>query len=93
VPRSGEQTAAAHGRLEAARLAYGAGDVARGDRELSIAVRLDPQLAEAGLSILEPTLGAQPPAPRLLLYGDLLRATGHADEANAAYDRASRAAY
>jgi hypothetical protein len=91
--RSGEQTAAAHGRLEAARLAYGAGDLARGDRELGIAVRLDPQLAEAGMAILEPTLGEEPGATRLLLYGDLLRATGHGDEASAVYDRAARAAY
>jgi hypothetical protein len=91
APRSGEQTAAAHGRLEAARQAYGAGDVARGDRELSIAVRLDAQLAEAGMVMLEPTLGDEPSAARLLLYGDLLRATGHGDEADAAYDRAAQA--
>jgi hypothetical protein len=66
-----------------------AGNLARGDSELSIAVRLDPSLAADGVAILEPTLGGQPAAERLLLYGDLLRAAGREVEANEAYDRAA----
>ena len=37
----------------------------------------------------EPTLGGQPAAERLLLYGDLLRAAGREVEAAEAYDRAA----
>jgi hypothetical protein len=85
-----ERTAAAHARLEAARLAYGAGDNERGDRELMVAVRLDPRIALEGVGLVEPTLGDQAPTERLLLYGDLLRAAGRGPEASAVYDRAAR---
>lgn len=89
-PEPGDARAAAgRARLEEARVSYVGGDVARGDGELSIAVRLDPGLAADGVAILEPTLGGQPAAERLLLYGDLLRAAGRAIEANEAYDRAA----
>jgi predicted negative regulator of RcsB-dependent stress response len=80
---------AARSRLEEARVAFVAGDLARGDAEMSIAVRLDPGLAADGVEILEPTLGRQPAAERLLLYGDLLRAAGRRVEADQAYDRAA----
>ena len=83
------RTAAARGRLEEARVAYVAGDLARGDSEMSIAVRLDRALAGDGVAILEPTLGGQPAPERLLLYGDLLRAAGRRVEADQAYDRAA----
>jgi hypothetical protein len=85
-----ERTAAAHARLEAARLAYGAADLDRGDRELMVALRLDPRVALEGLALLEPTLDREAPAERLLLYGDLLRAAGRGPEASAVYDRAAR---
>ncbi len=49
--------AAARARLEEARVAYVAGDLSRGDGEMSLAVRLDPALAADGVAILEPTLG------------------------------------
>jgi len=39
---------------------------------------------------MEPTLEAEPPADRLLLYGDLLRAAGREADAVAAFDRAAR---
>ena len=81
--------AAARGRLEEARVAYVVGDLGRGDAEMSIAVRLDRALAGDGVAILEPTLGGQPAAERLLLYGDLLRAAGRRVEADQAYDRAA----
>lgn len=81
--------AAARGRLEESRVAYVAGEMARGDAEMSIAVRLDPGLAADGVGIIEPTLGGQPPQERLLLYGDLLRAAGRRAEADQAYDRAA----
>jgi hypothetical protein len=84
-----ERIAAGRARMEEARVAYVAGDLARGDAEMSIAVRLDPALAADGVAILEPTLGGQPPAERLLLYGDLLRAAGREVEATDAYDRAA----
>ena len=84
-----ERVAAARGRLEEARVAYVAGEAERGDAEMSIAVRLDPALAADGVAILEPTLGRQPAAERLLLYGDLLRAAGRELEANDAFDRAA----
>jgi hypothetical protein len=84
-----ERVAAARGRLEEARVAYVAGDLERGDAEMSIALRLDPALAGDGVTIMEPTLGGQPGADRLLLYGDLLRAAGRELEANQAYDRAA----
>ena len=71
------------------QIAYVAGDVARGDGQMSIAVRLDPGLAADGVGILEPTLGRKPAAERLLLYGDLLRAAGREVEAHEAYDRAA----
>jgi hypothetical protein len=83
------RTAAARVRLEEARVAYVAGDLARGDAEMSIAVRLDQGLAGDGVAIMEPTLGGQPGSDRLLLYGDLLRAAGRRVEADRAYDRAA----
>nr|MBA2633930.1 hypothetical protein [Chloroflexota bacterium] len=83
------RTAAARVRLEEARVAYVAGDLARGDGEMSIAVRLDPELARDGVAIMEPTLGGQPNQERLLLYGDLLRAGGRRVEAERAFDRAA----
>ncbi len=85
----GERVAAARGRLEEARVAYVAGDLERGDAEMSIALRLDGALAADGVAIMEPTLGGQPGADRLLLYGDLLRAAGRELEAHHAYDRAA----
>ncbi|HEX2883300.1 MAG TPA: hypothetical protein VHQ42_01885 [Candidatus Limnocylindria bacterium] len=84
-----ERLVAARGRLEEARVAYVAGDLERGDAEMSIALRLDPALAADGVTIMEPTLGGQPAPDRLLLYGDLLRAAGRELEANQAYDRAA----
>jgi hypothetical protein len=87
-PTAGERLSSAQERLEAARDAYRARDLQRGDRELAIAVRLDPSLAGDGLAILEPALGRRPSAERLLLYGDLLRGVGRGAEAAAAYDRA-----
>jgi predicted RNA polymerase sigma factor len=47
-------------------------------------------LAPDGVAIIEPTLGRQPAAERLLLYGDLLRAAGREAEATKAYDRAAK---
>jgi len=91
TPPSPERTAAAHARLEAARLAYNAGRDDEGDRELGLALRLDPRVAAEGVALAEPTLGPQPPPDRLLLYGDLLRAAGRSQEASEAYDRAARA--
>jgi hypothetical protein len=88
-PADDERTAAGRLRLEGARVAYIAGDLERGDGEMSIAVRLDPGLASDGVGILEPTLGRQPAPERLLLYGDLLRAAGREVEANEAYDLAA----
>ena len=88
-PDGDARTAAARGRLEEARVAYVAGDLGRGDAEMSIAVRLDRALAGDGVAILEPTLSGQPAAERLLLYGDLLRAAGRRVEADQAYDRAA----
>jgi hypothetical protein len=83
------RTAAARVRLEEARVAYVAGDLDRGDAEMSIAIRLEQALAADGVAIMEPTLGGQPGADRLLLYGDLLRAAGRRVEADRAYDRAA----
>lgn len=88
---SPERTAAAHARLEAARLAFGAGNPAEGDRELGLALRLDPRIGPEGVALVEPTLGPQPAADRLLLYGDLLRAADRPADAAEAYDRAARA--
>ncbi|HEX2193728.1 MAG TPA: hypothetical protein VHK63_02055 [Candidatus Limnocylindria bacterium] len=88
---SPERTAAAHARLEAARLAYGAGNEYEGDRELSLGLRLDPRIAVEGVALVEATLGRQPGPDRLLLYGDLLRAADRPAEAAEAYDRAARA--
>ena len=88
-PDGDARTAAARGRLEEARVAYVAGDLGRGDAEMSLAVRLDRALAGDGVAILEPTLGGQPAPERLLLYGDLLRAAGRRVEADQAYDRAA----
>jgi len=85
------RTAAAHARLEAARQAYVANDVERGDRELMLALRLDSRIAPEGIALFEPTLDDQSATERLLLYGDLLRAAGRAAEASAVYDRAARA--
>lgn len=87
---SPERTAAAHARLEAARMAYGAGHDMEGDRELGLALRLDPRVAADGVSLVEPTLGREPAPDRLVLYGDLLRAADRAAEAAEAYDRAAR---
>ncbi|MDQ3689694.1 MAG: hypothetical protein M3406_06585, partial [Chloroflexota bacterium] len=89
APDGDARTATARGRLEEARVAYVAGDISRGDAEMSIAVRLDASLAGDGVAILEPTLGRQPADERLLLYGDLLRAAGRRVEADQAYDRAA----
>jgi hypothetical protein len=89
-PPSPERTAAAHARLEAGRHAYGAGNDGEGDRELGLALRLDPRVAAEGVALVEPTLGPRPGADRLLLYGDLLRAAGRSPEASEAYDRAAR---
>jgi hypothetical protein len=80
----------AEDRLGAAAVAYGEGDTATGDRELALALRRDPRIAAAGLALLEPGLGEQPSAERLVLYGDLLRAAGRERDAAAAYDRAAR---
>ncbi|HEX7173384.1 MAG TPA: hypothetical protein VF365_12360 [Candidatus Limnocylindria bacterium] len=88
-PPDDERIAAGRLRLEEARVSYVAGNLAKGDGEMSIAVRLDAGLAADGVAILEPTLGRQPPAERLLLYGDLLRAAGREVEAAEAYDRAA----
>jgi hypothetical protein len=88
-PIDDERVAAGRQRLEESRVSYVAGDLAKGDGEMSIAVRLDPGLAADGVSILEPTLGRQPARERLLLYGDLLRAAGREVEATEAYDRAA----
>ncbi len=85
------RTAAAHARLEAARQAYGLDDVDRGDRELMVALRLDPRIGPEGIGLIEPTLDRQLATHRLLLYGDLLRAAGRNDEASTVYDRAARA--
>ena len=89
-PPDDARVAAGRSRMEEARVAYVAGDRARGDAEMSIAVRLDPALAGDGVAIMEPTLGRQPSAERLLLYGDLLRAAGREAEATKAYDRAAK---
>jgi hypothetical protein len=93
APAAGDpsRTAAAHARLEAARQAYGLDELERGDRELMLALRLDPRVAPEGIGLLEPTLDAEGPTDRLLLYGDLLRAAGRGADASAVYDRAARA--
>lgn len=88
-PPDDERVAMARQRLEEARVAYVAGHIGRGDVEMSLAMRLDPALAADGVSLLEPTLGREPAAERLLLYGDLLRAAGREIEATKAYDRAA----
>jgi hypothetical protein len=85
-----ERTALARARLEAARAAFAGGAIGDADRELSLALRLDHDCAADALAILEPTLGDEPRADRLLLFGDLLRAVGRDAEASAAYDRAIR---
>jgi hypothetical protein len=89
TPSDDERAAVARARIEEARVAYVAGDLGRGDGEMSIALRLDPALAADGVAIMEPTLGRKPGSERLLLYGDLLRAAGRELEANQAYDRAA----
>ena len=86
-----ERTAAAHARLEAAQEAFADDDLDEGDRQLAAALRLDPRIGPQGAAILEATLGEEPPAERLLLYGDLLRAAGREADATAAFDRAARA--
>ncbi|HEY6609021.1 MAG TPA: hypothetical protein VI277_07495 [Candidatus Limnocylindria bacterium] len=88
----GDQVALARSRLEDARVAYVGGDRERGDAEMSLALRLDLRLGSDGVAIIEPTLGSQPSAERLLLYGDLLRAAGRDDEAREAFDRAAELA-
>ncbi|HEY7737787.1 MAG TPA: hypothetical protein VIC63_01960 [Candidatus Limnocylindria bacterium] len=89
-PPSGSGPSPAEDRLGAAAVAYGEGNMATGDRELAIALRRDPRIAVAGIALLEPGLGEQPAAERLVLYGDLLRAAGRERDAAAAYDRAAR---
>jgi tetratricopeptide (TPR) repeat protein len=84
-----ERLAAARTRLEEARVAYIASALDRGDAEMALALRLEPSLATDGVALIEPTLGGQPAAERLLLYGDLLRAAGRQGEADEAYDRAA----
>lgn len=84
-----ERIAAGRARMEEARVAYVAGDLERGDVEMSIALRLEPGLAGDGVAIIEPTLGGQASPERLLLYGDLLRAAGRQAEADETYDRAA----
>ncbi len=86
-----ERTAAAHARLEAARHAFAESDAGEGDRQLATALRLDARIGADGAAILEPTLEKEPPADRLLLYGDLLRAAGREADATIAFDRAARA--
>jgi hypothetical protein len=86
-----ERTAAAHARVEAARQAFADGDLDEGDRQLAAALRLDPRIGPDGAAILEPSLGGEVPAERLLLYGDLLRAAGREADATNAFDRAARA--
>jgi hypothetical protein len=88
-PPDDERIAIGRARMEEARVAYVAGDLERGDVEMSIALRLEPGLAGDGVTIIEPTLGAQPGPERLVLYGDLLRAAGRQAEADRAYDRAA----
>ncbi len=91
-PAVGEDARVTAGRerMESARVAYVAGDLERGDTDMSLAVRLDASLAGDGVAILEPTLGGQPTPERLLLYGDLLRAAGREVEADRAVDRAAQ---
>lgn len=84
-----ERVATARAQMEEARVAYVAGDRGRGDGQMSIALRLDPTLAADGVRIIEPTLGSQPAAGRLVLYGDLLRAAGREADAHRAYARAA----
>jgi hypothetical protein len=86
-----ERRADARARFDAAAAAYASGDLAAGDAELGLALRLDPALGGDGLKLFQPTLGRRPPPDRLLLYGDLLRAAGREAQASAAYDRAARA--
>jgi len=90
APPTPERTAAAHTRIEAARRAFAAGELDAGDRQLAAALRLDARIAPEGAVILEPTLGTEAPAERLLLYGDLLRAAGREADATIAFDRAAR---
>ena len=85
------RTAAAHARVEAARQAFADGDLDEGDRQLAAALRLDLRIGPDGAAILEPTLDAEAPPERLLLYGDLLRAAGREADATIAFDRAARA--
>jgi hypothetical protein len=91
APPTPERTAAAHTRLEAARAAFSGGEQDEGDRQLAAALRLDPRIGPEGAAVLEPTLGKEPSAERLLLYGDLLRAAGREADATVAFDRAARA--
>jgi tetratricopeptide (TPR) repeat protein len=87
---AGPEASPAEDRLGAAAIAYGENDLVTGDRELTLALRRDLRIAAAGIVLLEPSLGPQPSAERLVLYGDLLRAAGREREAAAAYDRAAR---
>jgi hypothetical protein len=91
APPTPERTAAAHTRLEAARRAFADGKLDEGDRQLAAALRLDPRIGPEGAVLLEPSLGGEAPAERLLLYGDLLRAAGREADATVAFDRAARA--
>lgn len=91
APGDPGRTAAAHARLEAARRAYALDDLDGGDRQLMVALRLDPRVAPEGIGLLEPTLGRLPGQERLVLYGDLLRSAGRSSEASEMYDRAARA--
>jgi hypothetical protein len=87
---SPERTAGAHARLEAARQSYSVGNAYEGDRQLGLALRLDPRIAADGVALMEPTLELGTGPDRLLLYGDLLSAAGRPAEASDAYDRAAR---
>ena len=91
APPTPERTAAAHTRLQAARRAFADGKLDEGYRQLAAALRLDPRIGLEGAVLLEPTLGREAPAERLLLYGDLLRAAGREADATVAFDRAARA--
>ncbi len=91
APPDPADTAAAHAALERARVAYREGNLPDGDRQLALAVRLDPRLAEDGIGLVERTLDEEPAAERLLLFGDLLKAAGRGPEAAAAFSRAAQA--
>ncbi|MFN2484277.1 MAG: hypothetical protein ABR509_04990 [Candidatus Limnocylindria bacterium] len=84
-----ERPAAARARIGAARAAFAARDVARGEHELSLALRLDGRIADEGIALLESLPEAARDARTLMLYGDLLAAAGRPDEAAEVYGRAA----